>query len=322
MAKPPAARHPPAGDVPARSGRHLSVPVSSALLAVMAHLTDRDLAIVDWLDRHGVLTTEQITTAFFRATSTAVHRLLKLRALGVVDRFHRPRPGGGFGPWHWVVGAVGAQLAAAARGQSPPTARALGERHGRLARNPQLGHHVAANQFFVDLHAHARRHTGAQLRLWWSAYEAAARYHRRIHPDGHALWRQTTTAGDLTVGLFLEYDTGTERPLRRVIDKLEAYEALAADGGPAYPVLFVLPTQVREQRLHTALAGRPAGLVPVATTVWAPLSAADPAGPVWALAGDPHPRRRLVELPCGHGRRDSVYNAHARDQDLDLDFES
>lgn len=287
----------------------------------MAHLTDRDLAILDWLDRHGVLTSAQITAVFFTAASTANHRLLKLRSLDLVDRFHRPRPGGGFGPWHWVIGTVGAHLAAAARRQSPPTPKALRERHGRLARNPQLDHHIAANQFFIDLHTHARRHPEARLMRWWSTKDTAARYHGRIHPDGHALWREQVGDTYVTVGLFLEYDTGTERPVRRLTGKLDAYDELARDGGPAYPVLFLLQDRDRERRLHTAFADRPAGPVAVATTVQESVRAAGPAGPIWALVGDPHPRIRLIELPCTHGRRDSLYNANAREQDLDLDFE-
>jgi hypothetical protein len=302
MRRPPATRHPPAGDP-----RRAPLPV----LSVLARLTDRDLSIVDWLDQHGVLTTDQLTTAFFGAASTASHRLLTLHRLHLIDRFHRPRPAGGFSPWHWVIGPLGAQLAAAARGESPPSAKALRERHARLARNPALEHHLAANQFFIDLHRDARGRTDAWLPRWWSARQTAAAFHDRIHPDGHALWCESTSDGLATVGLFLEYDTGTERPIGRLVDKLDPYEELAGDGGPVYPVLFVLPTAERERRLHAALADRPAGTVPVATTARTAEDAAGPAGPIWLLAGDRYPRR-LVDLPSQPGRPGSLYRGSDR----------
>ncbi|GLI02995.1 replication-relaxation family protein [Phytohabitans aurantiacus] len=300
MTRPPVARHPPAGD---------SRRTPSTVLSVLARLTDRDLSIVDWLDRHGVFTTDQLTAAFFGAASTASHRLLTLHRLGLIDRFHRPRPAGGFSPWHWVIGPLGVQLAAAARGEKPPSAKTLRERHARLARNPALEHHLAANQFFIDLYRHARHHPRAWLLRWWSARQTADAFHQRIHPDGHALWRESTPDGTVTVGLFLEYDTGTERPIGRLVDKLHQYEELAGDGGPAYPVLFVLPSADREHRLHAVLAAGPARTVPVASTARSGEDAVSPVGPVWLLAGQGY-RRRLIELPSQHGRPGSLYRGN------------
>jgi len=131
------------------------------------------------------------------------------------------------------------------------------------------------------------------------------RFKRRIRPDGHALWHENGT----TIGLFLEYDTAGAENLTRLVDKLRAYDELASDGGPAYPVLFWLHAADRETHLHQMLADRGPGLVPVATGVHRP--GRHPAGPVWQLAGDPRPgRRRLAELPSRHGRPDDVYNPH------------
>src|SRR5205814_6366187 len=87
----------------------------SAVLPAQAHLTDRDRQIADWLDRHGVLTTAQITAAFFASPITAAHRLAKLRTAGLVDRLHRPTTSRRLGPWHWVLGPLGAQITAATR---------------------------------------------------------------------------------------------------------------------------------------------------------------------------------------------------------------
>lgn len=309
MTSPRQTRHPLLGDFPTGATFRAGVSVLS-VLASQAHLTNRDRAIVDWLDRHGVLTTDQITAAFFTSTTTARHRLAKLRAIGLVDRFHRPQPSGGFGPWHWVIGPLGAQLAAAARDAAAPTPRALRARHAKLAASPTLLHLLGTNQFFVDLHAYARDHRQTHLVRWWSEHDTAARYHGRIHPDGHALWRHGTTI----MGLFLEFDRSTEH-LARLVRKLSAYEELAADGGPAYPVLFWLHSAARERNLHAALAARREGLrVPVATGV---RDGVNPAARVWALPGQ-RGRHTLAQLPSHHGDPHGMYNPNLRDPELDL----
>jgi hypothetical protein len=312
MTGPRPSLHPLVGDFPAGSTFHAGLSVLG-VLASQAHLTNRDLAIVDWLDRHGVLTTAQITTAFFSHANTASRRLAKLRAIGLVDRFHRPLPAGGFGPWHYVIGPLGAQLAAAAREAAAPTPRALRARHAQLAASPMLLHLLGSNQFFVDLHAHARSHPRTRLVRWWSERDTASRYRGRVHPDGHALWRDQ----DTVVGLFLEFDRSTE-DLGRLVRKLTAYDQLAADGGPAYPVLFWLHSATREANLHAALAERhPGWRVPVATGV---RDGTHPAARVWAVPGARR-RRTLIELPCDHGDPASMYNPNLRDPDLDLELQ-
>jgi hypothetical protein len=57
----------------------------------------------------------------------------------------------------------------------------------------------------------------------------------------------------------------------------------------------------------------------VATAVRDAVTGGNPAGAVWAVAGDPGPRRRLIELPSRHGRPGSLYNPHGRDERWDLD---
>jgi hypothetical protein len=347
MSGPRESRHPPAGESPVRS-TGLSSPaertgrptrsnpnqpaaagVPLSILQVQARLTGRDRTIIDWLDRHGVLTTAQLTAALFTSPITASHRLAKLRAIGVLDRFHRPFPAGGFGPWHWVIGPLGARIAAAGRDAKPPTPAAVRARHDRLTDSATLAHLLGANQFFIDLYAHTRRHPRSRLVRWWSEHETAQRYHRRIHPDGHALWRDhhRDTHGegdnDIVVGLFLEYDRGTEQ-LRRLVAKLDAYDLLAGDGGPAYPVLFVLHSAQREAALHDEFARcRSDGPVPVATAVRSPQDprSPSPAGAVWALVGQAGRRRRLAELPCDHGDPDNpLTTPNLQDRDLDREL--
>jgi hypothetical protein len=281
------------------------------LLRSLAHLTSRDLLIADWLDQHGVLTTAQISQAHFTNITTASHRLAKLRAIGLLDRFHRPLAGGGFGPWHWVIGALGAQLTAAARDTSPPTPRQLAQRHARLAASTHLPHRLGANQFFIDLYAHARYTPGARLVRWWSERDTARRYHQRIHPDGHALWHADNT----TTGIFLEFDTGGEDQTR-LVRKLDSYDQLAADGGPAYPVLFWLHSVARERHLHDALTDRARrGQVSAATAV---RGTGSPADAVWTLDG--RHRLTLTQLPFDHGDPDSMYNPNLHDPTLDQEL--
>ncbi|MBN1171093.1 MAG: replication-relaxation family protein [Micromonosporaceae bacterium] len=290
MRQPRPPRHPPLGDPPGPQ------PTSLDILAVQSRLTNRDRTIIEWLDQHGVLTTAQLAAAFFTSPITASHRLATLHTMGVVDRFHRPTPTGGFGPWHWVIGSLGARIAAAGRDTKPPTPRVLRARHDKLTDSPTLPHRLGANQFFIDLHVHTRRHPDTRLVRWWSEHDTARRYHGRIHPDGHALWRDR----DVVIGIFVEYDRGTE-DLWRLVRKLAAYDQIAAEGGACYPVLFWLPSRSREANLHAEFARRrPTGPVPVATAVCDP-TGPGPGGRVWALIAAPEPRQRLAELPFDHG---------------------
>jgi hypothetical protein len=286
------------------------------ILAVQSRLTSRDRTVIDWLDRHGVLTTAQITAALFTSPVTASHRLAKLRAMGLVDRFHHPFPTGGFGPWHWVIDLLGARIAGAGRDAKPLTAGTLRARYDRLTDSVRLPHLLGTNQFFIDLHAHARQHPETRLVRWWSERETAQRYGGRLHPDGHALWRDN----NIVIGLFLEYDRGTER-LWRLVKKIDAFDQIAREGGPAYPVLFSLDSAQRETELHDEFARRhPHGPVPVATTVRDP-NGPGPAGPVWALVGDDNRLRTLAELPSHHGNPDATMATKPNLDDSTLDQE-
>jgi hypothetical protein len=94
------------------------------------------------------------------------------------------------------------------------------------------------------------------------------------------------------VSFFLEYDTGTERPISRLVDKIGGYEDLARVTRQAWPVLFWLPGPVRERRLHNELTE--AGVrYPVATAIH---DASNPAEGVWWLHRRPGRRLRLAEL--------------------------
>lgn len=261
------------------------------LLAIYPHITSRDRQLLQLLDDHQVLTTDQVHALFFHARRTCQIRLTELRALGLLDRFRFARDGGGSQPWHWTLGHNGHRFQAAAHGRAEPTARTSRQTMQRLSANPNLTHLVTANEFGVRLRAHVRRHPAARLQRWWSEASAKTRF-RVITPDGHGVW----SVGDTTVGYWLEVDTGTE-PLGKVVAKLDKYAMLVRQGGPRYPVLFWVHSEDREEHLHAQLRGRRAEAVVCATAV----HAADPAEAVWLAAGASR-RVRLVELPSDHGR--------------------
>ncbi len=289
MTPPQRTRHPHRGEALPRGASTWD------LSTVTGMLTDRDLAIIALLGEHGVLTTPQLTAAFFHATHTCANRLRLLRLWGVLDMFVRYRPGYGSLPYHWTLGPLGARWLALAADERPPTVRAVRERRDRLATSPQLLHLLGTNDFFVSLLANSRAAGDHRSLLrWWSARTTANRFARRIHPDGHGLWQ----ADESKVGFFLEHDTGTEA-LDRLVDKIAAYRRLRQDGGPDYPLLFWLPSRTREQNLHRRLNGTDRGVVVASASRDA---AADPAGPVWKVHGNGRHRLTLADLPCEHGQ--------------------
>jgi hypothetical protein len=94
------------------------------------------------------------------------------------------------------------------------------------------------------------------------------------------------------VSFFLEYDTGTERPLSRLVYKLDGYTDLAKVVGRVWPVLFWLPNPARERHLHQHLTD--VGIrYPVATAVH---DTGNPAGPVWWLHRRPGEPLQLADL--------------------------
>src|SRR4051812_9217824 len=223
---------------------------TASLLAIYPHITSRDRLLLQLLDDHQVLTTGQIHRLLFAARRTCQIRLNELAALGLVERFRFSRDGGGSHPWHWTLGHNGHRFQAAAHQRPEPTARASNQTVQRLSANPHLTHLVLTNEFFVRLTAHARRHHEARLDRWWSEQVTTKQY-RTITADGHGLW----TASGVTVGFFLEADTGSE-PLGRLVAKLDRYAQLARRGGPRYPVLFWLGSEQREEHLHRLLRGQ------------------------------------------------------------------
>jgi Replication-relaxation len=264
----------------------------AAITAELARLTARDRRLLHLLDQHQVLATEHIISLAFGSRNRALSRLSLLYRRGILDRFrHYHRPGSQ--SWRWTLGPLGAGIVAAGRGEPLPRPAAVRDRTARLATGPTLSHLLGVNGFFAHLAAHARAHDGHDLARWWPEQRSTRAIGRLARPDAHGVW----AAHGRRVPFFLEYDTGTE-PLHRLVRKLGDYAALAGTRW-ALPVLFWLPSSVREANLHQHLhrTGRPPAGVTVAT------AAADhatghggPAGPVWLVIGHGG-RRLLADLP-------------------------
>lgn len=264
------------------------------LVDVLPHVTDRDRALLALLAEHLVLTTPQVTAALFGSPRACQQRLRVLHRLELVDRitWRRDRATGGSKPAHWALGRLGLDHQAGANQTRPTSVPAARAWLARVAKRPDLAHLLGVNDFFTTLLAQACRRRGRALARWWSE-PTTARLFPGVFPDGHGLWHEHGTV----TGFFLEYDTGTEE-LARLVGKLAAYERLAADHGPRYPVLISLHSSEREINLHNEL--RRLNLrVPVATTA---RPTPDPAGPVWLPAGHAETERvRLSELDSYHG---------------------
>jgi hypothetical protein len=238
--------------------------------------------------RHRVLTAEQLTALYFDHRKSALRRLLDLHRLGVLDRFQPNRKGGGSLPFHYVIGPMGACIAAADRGDDPDRAMRRW-RPGRalaLASAQRLAHTVGVNGFYVALAAEARRAEDARLSAWLTETECVRWSHGLVRPDALGEWAE----GARSVEFLLEYDRGTE-PLAQIAAKLASYEELEAERGVAAWVLFALPSNRRESSVRRALAG---STLPIATA-----SLGGPLGPqdaVWLPLRSDGPRIRLAHL--------------------------
>ncbi|MFA1550774.1 replication-relaxation family protein [Actinomadura chokoriensis] len=269
--------------------------VSAETVAELAYrLTVRDRNLLALVWEHRVLTTGQLTRLFFPTPERARQRLNQLYNHHALLRF-RPWTPVGSKPWHWVLGPTGAHVLAVEHGQ---TVTGFGYRQDTataIAVSPLLTHQTGVNDFFVDLHAHARHcGNGTALVQWWSEQRCAALWGDLARPDAFGRWTEPRTdAIPRTLDFFLEHDTGTET-LARVAGKLGGYADLAEATGTTTPVLFWLPSPKREANLRRLL-GTPE--VPVATAVHTPAASTDgPAGPVWQPASTAGRRFRLADL--------------------------
>ncbi|WP_268258357.1 replication-relaxation family protein [Parafrankia discariae] len=211
------------------------------LLEVAGRMTSRDRWMFAMLHEHRVLTSHHLTRLAFDGDRMARMRLATLHRLQTVDRM-RPYygQGRGTGPYHYMLGPVGAAILAAGRGQSVAD---LGYRRDKLhawVSSPRLGHLVGVNAVFTAwVYASRTRPDNEGLTVWWSERRAAALWRQWIRPDGYGTWQ----AGQRRLDFFVEFDTGTES-LSQIARKIPGYTRLAASSGLTSPVLIWLPVHL------------------------------------------------------------------------------
>jgi hypothetical protein len=258
-----------------------------ALVMAVAHrLTQRDRSILTMLSRHRVFTTDQLAEMYFDNTNTAQHRLTTLYKLRLLDRFQPLDHRYASLPYHYVLDALGAMVAAAERGEDPDTSRWRADKALAIGKSQRLRHLVGVNGFFSALVAESRRRDDCDLSLWWSERHCTSQFDRIAQPDGLGVWEE---AGNRVV-FCLEYDRSTEA-LERLGKKLRSYEDLQVASGLAYWILFCFGHRRRETGARRVLAK---ATVPVATAALGPTQR--PHEAIWAPIGYGAVRLRLAEL--------------------------
>jgi hypothetical protein len=144
---------------------------------------------------------------------------------------------------------------------------------------------------------YSRRNTTAEVVRWWSERQCAEPLRfgsvsmHRVRTDAHGIYAEDQRR----IAFFLEYDRGTES-VPVLVDKLQRYEQLTAQGGPAWPVLFLLPDRAREDRLHSRLGRRPLATPAATATREALRGGVCVADAVWLPISAPDSPRRLIDL--------------------------
>ncbi len=272
----------------------------AAVLALSAHLTDRDRDLTRLVARHRMLTTDQIAALKFSNLTTARHRLSVLVGLGVLRRF-RPRHEVGSAPWHYVLGPIGAAiLGQEDREEKKWAPQVRVDRQLALERSQRLGHMTGVSWFFVALARHVREHGNGELLRWDSEREAAeflysqyADLDSSAQPDGLGIWAEN----DRDICFLLEYDTGTEH-LAQLADKLHRYaEHVRYNIAFKMPILFCFPTPRREQSARKELTAASRDLqIQIATAARDPRVTCPAGGTPWMALHGTHSPMRLIDL--------------------------
>lgn len=238
------------------------------VLYVIRRLTERDRTILDMLADHRVLTSDQLTDAFFDSATTARHRLTKLHQLRVVQRF-APFVSKGSAPYHYVLDRLGAEVVAAERGVE---AKKLWkqDRSLVLARTATLRRIVGINGVFTALMHEARHSDARELSLWWSAARCAEWCGDLVKPDGYGIWSVHGVARDF----FVEWDRG--EPPEAWVERLGGHADLADALERHVWVLVVASSLRREAELRRHLAR-----IGVCATTTTSTSARRPTESVW-----------------------------------------
>ncbi len=251
---------------------------------LLQRLTPRDVEICLDIYDHRVLTSKQLTELHFTHPVVCRRRLDSLTDIGVLARF-RPYQRPGSAPFHYLLGPVGIDVVAAAKGLEPKSLNYRRERLLSLASRGVMAHLMSVNTFFSSLTGACRRNGEMALVEWWCERRCAERWGDVIMPDGFGV----VEGGSGRVSFFVEIDRGTEIRAR-LQGKVDRYEHLACLGDAGL-VLFCFDSEGRERSIRRSMLRRGA---PVATTTLAHHTA-EPLGRVWWPLGEDG-RASLMEL--------------------------
>ncbi|MGW0734481.1 replication-relaxation family protein [Streptomyces sp. NPDC002851] len=271
--------------------RPATTPGRIDVAALSRFLTTRDLWLVRMLYEHRVLTTHQITRLAFTTLRSAQRRLRLLHHHAVLDSF-RPLVQSGSAPEHYTLGPAGAALLAAHTGLERAAIGWRPTSTARIAYSPSLGHDLGVNDLLTHLAARARTHPTTGLPVWLSERSCTRRWGDMIRPDAYAHF----TDGSRLLPFFLEYDTGTQRPLGRIEAKLPGYATFATNTGTRPALLIHTRTASREANIRHRLAAPARDLGLAIATSSADHTTTSPWGPWWSPFGPGTHRTTLTAL--------------------------
>jgi hypothetical protein len=246
--------------------------------SLLLHLSERDVAILESLRTHRLLTTAHIRRLHFAvghatvaaASGAALRVLVRLESHHLVARLAR-RIGGvraGSSGIVWQLGSTGDRLLRTMHGQ----------KHRRRYVEPSpafTAHTLAVANLVVRLHELQDQHASEVV----SVQTEPSCWRSFVGPHGTTEWLKpdlyvVTASGDYEDHWFFETDLATEHP-PVVVRKAKVYQRYAATGahqarhGLFPAVVWVVPDSARRAALDAAVASEAAlqpGLFRVVTT--------------------------------------------------------
>jgi hypothetical protein len=246
--------------------------------SLLLHLSERDVAILESLRAHRLLTTAHLRRLHFAsghatvaaASGAALRVLVRLESHTLVSRLAR-RIGGvrsGSSGIVWQLGSTGERLLRTMHGQK--------QRRRYVEPSPAFtAHTLAVAELAVRLHELQDRRAielvGVETEpSCWRSFIGPHGTLEWLKPDLYAV----TASGDYEDHWFCEADLATEHP-PVVVRKAKAYQRYAATGahqtrhGLFPAVVWVVPDATRQEAIRGALAadtGLQPGLFRVVTT--------------------------------------------------------
>ncbi|MBB1152463.1 replication-relaxation family protein [Amycolatopsis dendrobii] len=269
--------------------------------ALLVHLSDRDVSILQSISAHRLLTTAHIRRLHFArghaslgAAAGAVMRVLtRLEAKNLVARLAR-RIGGvraGSSGITWQLGATGERLIRTMEGKK--YRRRFIEPGTAFAAHTLATAELAVTLRELDQAGDLEVTTIETEPSCWRSFTGPHGTLEWLKPDLFAI----TVSGDFEDHWYLEADLATEHPTV-VVRKAKAYQRYAATGGyqarhGLFPAVgWVVPDAARRRALSTAFAADPAiqrDLFQVVTTAeFKQLMASGAPGPPTVAEPAPH----------------------------------